>query len=252
MNVWGDDMKNVNYEGKSYVFDIKKFSMTFARLRKKADMTQSELADQLNLSRQAISRYENGDSFPDISILLSICEVFDVSMDDLIGIKTSGEKEIVKQVAEGKDIQLTNASNIDDLIRLAPILKPSILENAVRGFKKEGINIESIANLVGYINDDSLYQLLSFADFTAPSNDVLKVLLPHMDDESKWKIFEKILEGKVDYHFLEEFIPACKWIDISLIEAAVIEGILDVDALHIMHEGAKKRFMQNQQSILRF
>ena len=45
------------------MFDTIKFGAFLAKLRKSADMTQSELGDRLNLTRQAISRYECGDSF---------------------------------------------------------------------------------------------------------------------------------------------------------------------------------------------
>lgn len=62
------------------MFDTKKFGGYFSRLRKNADMTQIELADRLNLTRQAISRYEHGDSFPDISILVLISDIFGVSL----------------------------------------------------------------------------------------------------------------------------------------------------------------------------
>lgn len=244
-------MKNLNVDGKEYIFDINKFRLSLSRLRKQHDYTQSELADMLNLTRQAISRYENGDSFPDISILLRICEIFEVSIDELIGIKTNGEKQIINQIIEGKDVEITDEASLNDLVNLAPILKPSILENAVKGFKVEGINIESIVKLVNYLNDKSIYHLLANTDFAAPSNDILKFLLPYMDDDSKWAVFAKILEGKVDYHFLEEFIPACKWIDLALIEAAVVEGVLDNDALRVMHEGARKRSIINSKSILR-
>ena len=50
------------------MFDTQKFGRAIAALRKEADMTQNEVADRLNLSRQAVSRYECGESFPDISI----------------------------------------------------------------------------------------------------------------------------------------------------------------------------------------
>ena len=44
------------------MFDTKKFGGYLARLRKRADMTQSEVADRLNVTRQAISKYEIGGS----------------------------------------------------------------------------------------------------------------------------------------------------------------------------------------------
>lgn len=252
MLVRGEAMKNFSVDGKEYMFDINKFGLTLARLRKMHDMTQSELADKLNLTRQAISRYENGDSFPDISILVLICEIFDVSIEELIGIYTKGERHIIKQILEGKNIELTKDGLINDLITLAPILKPSILEKAVKNFKNEGIYIDSIINLVQYLNDSSLYHLLMNVNYDSPSQEVLNFLLPYMDDESKWVVFAKILEGKVDYHFLEVFIPACKWIDLSLIEAAVVEGVLDEKALMVMKKGAQERYLRSEKSILKF
>ena len=66
------------------MFDTMKFGKALSTLRKQADMTQNEVADRLNLSRQAISKYERGESFPDISILVMIAELFNVTLDELI------------------------------------------------------------------------------------------------------------------------------------------------------------------------
>ena len=46
------------------MFNTQKFGGYLSRLRKNADMTQSELADKLNLTRQAVSRYETGERNP--------------------------------------------------------------------------------------------------------------------------------------------------------------------------------------------
>ena len=75
------------------MFDTRKFGHALSALRKDADMTQSEVADRLNLSRQAISRYECGESFPDVSILMQIADLFDLTLDTLIafGDPTVGE-----------------------------------------------------------------------------------------------------------------------------------------------------------------
>ena len=86
------------------MFDTMKFGKALSTLRKQADMTQNEVADQLNLSRQAISKYERGESFPDISVLVMIAELFHVTLDQLInyGEPTKGESAILENVAKIK------------------------------------------------------------------------------------------------------------------------------------------------------
>ena len=49
-------------ERKIPMFDTQKFGGYLARLRKRADLTQSEVAERLNVTRQAVSKYEMGDS----------------------------------------------------------------------------------------------------------------------------------------------------------------------------------------------
>ena len=53
-------------------------------LRKKAGMNQEELAERLDVSRQAISKWENGESFPEITKLKAIADIFSVTTDFLL------------------------------------------------------------------------------------------------------------------------------------------------------------------------
>ena len=55
------------------------------RLRKNADLTQEELAEQLGITYQAVSRWENDTGMPDISQLVPLANVFDVPIDVLFG-----------------------------------------------------------------------------------------------------------------------------------------------------------------------
>ncbi|GLB47337.1 hypothetical protein WR164_13160 [Philodulcilactobacillus myokoensis] len=52
--------------------------------REKHSMTQNELARELNVSRQAISKWELGTAYPDIERLIQISDFFNVSLDSLI------------------------------------------------------------------------------------------------------------------------------------------------------------------------
>lgn len=63
-----------------------------ARLRKERSMTQEELANELNISYQAVSKWENGISSPDISNIKQLAQFFGVSIDSLFGMTLAQEE----------------------------------------------------------------------------------------------------------------------------------------------------------------
>lgn len=64
-------------------------------LRKERNMTQQELASKLNVTDRAVSHWENGRSVPDVSLFKSICEIFDISVNELVnGKRKSKEKSL--------------------------------------------------------------------------------------------------------------------------------------------------------------
>lgn len=66
-------------------------------LRKKSGLSQEQLAEQLNVSRQAISKWESGQSVPESEKLLVISSFFDVSLDFLMKGESSTEVPPVKR-----------------------------------------------------------------------------------------------------------------------------------------------------------
>lgn len=60
------------------------FSKNLRTLRLRHSVTQTELAKKLNLSRTAISNYENGKVQPSFETLIKISELFQVTIDELI------------------------------------------------------------------------------------------------------------------------------------------------------------------------
>lgn len=59
-------------------------SENLQNLRKIKNMSQEELAEKLNVSRQAVSKWESGSGYPETEKIISICEIFDCSMDELV------------------------------------------------------------------------------------------------------------------------------------------------------------------------
>lgn len=61
-----------------------KFAQQLVKLRQKNKLSQEDLANQLYISRQAVSKWENGSATPDLDKLIQLTQIFDVSMDELI------------------------------------------------------------------------------------------------------------------------------------------------------------------------
>ena len=217
------------------MFDTMKFGKALSTLRKRADMTQNEVADRLNLSRQAISKYERGESFPDISVLVMIAELFDVTLDELIGYgdPTGGESSLLQSIAQG--ISDVVAENIADVVNLAPLLKPSILAKLSQQFGRQGIDISDIVALAEYLNDDAVVRLIETATFDDIGDELLARFIPMLNRASKEAIFQKILNGEMDWHFIAALLPYADYIT-TQIEAAVVAGALPREALDILAE----------------
>ena len=64
--------------------DSLKIGQYIQNLRKAAGLTQKELAEKLNLSFQAVSKWENGDSLPDTGVLLELCDILNTTADKLL------------------------------------------------------------------------------------------------------------------------------------------------------------------------
>ena len=65
--------------------DQVKIGKFLKELRKEKGLTQEQLAEKLNVSNRSISRYETGNNMPDISLLIEIADIFEVSLDNLLG-----------------------------------------------------------------------------------------------------------------------------------------------------------------------
>lgn len=64
--------------------DREKFGAFLARLRKEKGFTQQDLADRLYVSNKAVSKWERGQSLPDISLLAPLAQLLDVSVTELL------------------------------------------------------------------------------------------------------------------------------------------------------------------------
>ncbi len=117
------------------------FHEKLRELRKSKGLTQEELAEQLYVSRTAVSKWESGRGYPGIDSLKEISEFFGVSIDLLL----SGEKLLSiaeKEKSSGIKSICRLTFGIMDLLSLLSILLPLYPESS-------GVHVYSV-NLIGY------------------------------------------------------------------------------------------------------
>lgn len=71
-------------------------------LRKRDKITQEDLAEKLNVSRQSVSKWETGEAYPETEKLLTICQLFDVSLDGLMRGDLSKQSDATINIEAGE------------------------------------------------------------------------------------------------------------------------------------------------------
>jgi len=84
--------------------------------RKAAGLTQEQLGAKLGISGQAVSKWEKGDSLPDILLLPELCDIFGITTDDLL---RDQPREVVNSEAKVDD-DLRRALEASDGYRISP------------------------------------------------------------------------------------------------------------------------------------
>lgn len=110
MKLEGDKMEN------QIIGDV------IVKKRKEKGMTQKDLADQLNITDRAVSKWERGICCPDISLLREIASILDVSISELICGEKVDEKTIIKTIAYTKESIKQKVKRIINIIIIVIII----------------------------------------------------------------------------------------------------------------------------------
>lgn len=156
------------------------------KLRKDKRMTQQELADKLNVTDRAVSHWENGRSIPDVALFKPICEIFGISVNELI----SGEKLSKEKLIMQSDENIINTLKDSDNHKRKS--KSIIVILTI------GIVILLIAILIGIKNK-------------YPKIDLFNFTIQQADPEKPYKLEKQLELGKKDvYYYGLDFAIFCE------------------------------------------
>ena len=68
-----------------------RFSDKLAKKRKECNLSQEQLAEKMNVSRQSVSKWENGSSYPDMDKIIELTKILECNLEDLLDDGVIGE-----------------------------------------------------------------------------------------------------------------------------------------------------------------
>jgi len=152
-----------------------KLGIIISKLRKEKGLTQKDLADELNISDKAVSRWETGSSSPNMDMLLRISKFFQVPLNDLITARVATEEngdELVEDIIhEFSELNKKNAKRIKFVFITALIIViiltiTIIFTNTYNRFKVYRVNVESkdIYSVTGVYVETNVRDILQLSD----------------------------------------------------------------------------------------
>ena len=141
-------------------------------LRKKYNLSQEELANELNVSRQTVSKWEVGESCPDFDKIVPLCELFGISTEELLRDKKIEEKE---ETPTEKKVDVVKAVLIciSIFIYFLAIISVIVLDDVAN--VNEGISAASFLTLNGIATVILVFTLMTRKNKTEKKVEEIKL-----------------------------------------------------------------------------
>lgn len=205
------------------MFNMKQVGRKILALRKERNMTQTELADEMGVSFQAVSNWERGNSMPDISKLPQLAELFGCTVDELLDEKSellhSAMKDELQEYVEKNEVSR------EEVEAAVPVLKPEQVEEIANSMLLK--NGDSIEVFYPYLDEDTLREV---AERRIQRGESIEDMLDYLEDEYIGElVLQQYEQGKpveAFYDYMEDDQLA-RLADRKLEKGESIEDMLD-------------------------
>ena len=173
------------------MFDTNKVANNIKIARTKMNMTQMNLADEMGVSYQAVSNWERGNSMPDISKLPELCQILNISFEELVGERTA-ETETVEKLMQDENADVT----LEEMAQIGELVKPERVESKVNETIENGgkIPFSVLVSLAPFMDKEMLGKMAEeIADIDIKK---LSVIVPFLSKETLDRIIEKCIQSE--------------------------------------------------------
>ena len=211
-----------------------KFGDNLKAIRKQNKMSQEQLAEKVNVSRQSVSKWENGEAYPEMYNILQLCKIFNCKINDLVHTDMSDisslDEEIIMNVVKFNEKKQKEVKTLSNIIQLIGKIGGIVLKVAI-GFVILTMMLVPYVVTNVEINDEEI----SF------KTDNIKII-----DENKIEIHD-IIVGEMDsdvsiLEIVEIFNNHSKGEIIAYAEAVLVFLIVNVVIVIIILSYVEKLF----------
>lgn len=239
------------------MIDPHRTGAVIARLRRDRDWTQLELAERLHVTHQAVSRWERGESFPDLVVLHNLAELFGVGVDALLD-RPSGTdstdrpraapgavldelaqdrpERVVQMIREGQ-------ADVESVAEAAPAVRPSQMERVIQGLSDFAFSVEQVVSLAPFVSTALLQDLVERLEGAGvPLEGAhLADLAPFLGRDYLERLVPRAVTGDPPAALLEDLAPFLEKPTVDALAAR-----LPSDPAHLAHLAALAPFTSRE------
>lgn len=169
------------------MFDMKNFALFLVGKRREKNITQGQLADMLGVSHQAVSKWERGESMPEISKLPDLSSALSVPTEDIVAaMHTGSEIKNDNACLDNEYYALPDKTLVGDVYALAPYLSRDTLISAITEIVlSKG---SAIAKMLFKFADEAALRDVAIVAFESDTDKGRADLLPYLPQDRLTKL----------------------------------------------------------------
>ena len=211
-----------------------KFGENLRNLRKSKNLSQETMAEKVGVSRQSISKWENGEAYPEMKNILVLCDIFECKINDLVHEDMSDlnslDEEIIMKVVKFNEKKQTQVKSLSNVISLIGKIGAIVLKVAIPFVIVAMILVPYLVNNAEVNNEKVVFKTENIKRYE-DKIEVYKFLVITLDGD----LTEEKVVSVLNTHTKIEII--------TYLEAGMVFVIINLIIMIIMLEYVEKLFL---------